>query len=259
MANREKLLEQYEDALFALLMDEVAHSEGKKALALHEQLNSDPKAAVPLNIQVRCQKTIQAAFSNHSLTSIKQASIRIFRLLSAAALIILLLFTTAFATSETFRRYTLDAVLEIFDDYGRLNFGIHSDNSSNTPPLSSTEVCNYNITLPWLPDGYELTDGWDLKKSDFAEYYDTRGNSLSVQVTLIDSGANYQFDLEDASEKSLEIQGYPAKLIVKDYSGIKTNSLLWIDEAKQIVVQIWTTGLNETELLQLANGIRWSP
>lgn len=255
MANREKLLEQYEDALFALLMDEVAHSEGKKALALNEQLNSDPNAAVPLNIQARCQKTIQAAFSNHSLTSIKQASIRIFRLLSAAALIILLLFTTAFATSESFRRYTLGAVLEIFDDYGKLNFSVPSNNSSN----NSTEVCNYNITLPWLPHGYELTDGWDLKKSDFAEYYDAQGNSLSVQVTLIDSGANYQFDMEDACEKLLEIQGYPAKLIVKDYSGVTTHSLLWIDEAKQIVIQIWATGLNETELLHFANGIRWSP
>ena len=253
MGHREKLLEQYEDALFALYMEEAACSEGKELLAENEQLKSEPNAAVPSGVQARCKKTMQAAFSSHSMTRMKGTAIRAFRILSAAALIILLLFTTAFATSESFRRYTLSTALELFDDYGRLSF---SDQYNQTTTLN-TAVCNYNITLPWLPTGYELTDGWDLKKSDFAEYYDAQGNSLSVQITLVDSSANYQFDTENATIESVEIQGYPAKLLIKDYDGVKNRSLLWIDEAKQVIVQVWATGLSETELVQMANGISW--
>ena len=38
MTNHERLTEQYEDALFALLMDSVAEEEGKQALELNERL-----------------------------------------------------------------------------------------------------------------------------------------------------------------------------------------------------------------------------
>ena len=47
MANRETRKEQYEDALFALLMDEMAQEDGKELLRLNEQLKQDPGAAVP--------------------------------------------------------------------------------------------------------------------------------------------------------------------------------------------------------------------
>ena len=42
MTKREKLLEQYEDALFSLLMDEFAESEGKAALEENARLKADP-------------------------------------------------------------------------------------------------------------------------------------------------------------------------------------------------------------------------
>ena len=44
MTKREQLIEQYEDALFALLMDSVAEEEGKQALELNERLKADPAA-----------------------------------------------------------------------------------------------------------------------------------------------------------------------------------------------------------------------
>lgn len=47
MTKREKLLEQYEDALFSLLMDEFAESEGKAALEENERLKAN---AAPVRI-----------------------------------------------------------------------------------------------------------------------------------------------------------------------------------------------------------------
>ena len=53
MTHREELMEKYEDALFELLMDEVAQVEGEKAIQLNEKLNSDPQYAVPESVQKR--------------------------------------------------------------------------------------------------------------------------------------------------------------------------------------------------------------
>lgn len=54
MTNHERLTEQYEDALFALLMDSVAEEEGKKAIELNERLKADPEAEVPAEVRRRC-------------------------------------------------------------------------------------------------------------------------------------------------------------------------------------------------------------
>ena len=47
MTDHERLREQYVDALFALLMEGVAESEGEEALRLNEELKKDPNAEVP--------------------------------------------------------------------------------------------------------------------------------------------------------------------------------------------------------------------
>lgn len=58
MTRREKLQEQYEDALFALLMDDLAVEEGKKAYEENERLKADSSFEVPLESRKRCVETI---------------------------------------------------------------------------------------------------------------------------------------------------------------------------------------------------------
>ena len=47
MTHHEKLVERYEDALFALMMEDVAETEGEKLQELNEQLKRDPSAEIP--------------------------------------------------------------------------------------------------------------------------------------------------------------------------------------------------------------------
>ena len=60
MTSHEYLVENYEDALFALLMDSVAEAEGAEALLLNEELKKAPSAEVPKAVCDRCEKTIRA-------------------------------------------------------------------------------------------------------------------------------------------------------------------------------------------------------
>ena len=46
MTQKEQLWENYEDAVFAILMDAVAEQEGEKGLQLMEELEHDPSAQV---------------------------------------------------------------------------------------------------------------------------------------------------------------------------------------------------------------------
>ena len=75
MTRHERLLENYEDAYFALLMEDVAQMEGARLDQLNMELQNDPHAAVPEGLTKRCLKTINAHFSNMRRSS----SLRIVR------------------------------------------------------------------------------------------------------------------------------------------------------------------------------------
>lgn len=62
MKSREQLQEEYEDALFALMMNYVTEAEGKRLRAENEALKQDPTAQIPEHLDQRCLQTIQRAF-----------------------------------------------------------------------------------------------------------------------------------------------------------------------------------------------------
>lgn len=54
--DQNELWERYEDAMFTLLMDEVAHQEGQEQLEWKKQLNDDPSAALPEEVRKKENK-----------------------------------------------------------------------------------------------------------------------------------------------------------------------------------------------------------
>ena len=122
MTHHEKLVERYEDALFALMMEDVAETEGEKLQELNEQLKRDPSAEIPRELDERCIRTIRTEFGKKNFISARRGAVRVFRVISAATLIMMLLFTTAFAASPSFRAQTLTVLVEMFDDHGEIRF-----------------------------------------------------------------------------------------------------------------------------------------
>ena len=57
MTRHERLLENYEDAYFALLMEDVAQMENARLDRFNTELQNDPHAAVPEELTKRCLKT----------------------------------------------------------------------------------------------------------------------------------------------------------------------------------------------------------
>lgn len=62
MKSKEQLWEDYEDALFALLMDKVAEDEGARLYEENERLRRDPAAEVPPEFDRKSREAIIRAF-----------------------------------------------------------------------------------------------------------------------------------------------------------------------------------------------------
>ena len=108
MTEQERLYAQYEDALFALLMHEIAEAEGEALLEQNEQLLADPDVAVPDVVRKRCLRTIEKSRRNARLQSNAKKLLRVLNRVALWLLVPLFLFAGVFAASETVRVRTLN-------------------------------------------------------------------------------------------------------------------------------------------------------
>lgn len=72
MTRREKLMAQYEDALFALIMDEVAEAEGRIAIEENQRLKESGEVEIPAEMSRRCKRTICARPPKTTLSAMEK-------------------------------------------------------------------------------------------------------------------------------------------------------------------------------------------
>ena len=263
MTHREELMEKYEDALFELLMDEVAEMEGEKAIQLNEKLNSDPQYAVPGSVRKRCEKAIRSSLAKQGHRRAGKSAFKVFQRVSAAAMTAMLLFTTAFAVSEPVRRWSLNALLTINEEFGEIRFT--EDRTAQTPPPADSDLeYHYNIGLEYVPEGYEVADGRVFSTGNSSvTYTDQSEHEIQVSVRQFSSSGVYHFDTEDADVQSVQIQGNDALLITKPVEGTgeiesyTERSVIWTDSVQQLLINVRASSLTEEEILQVAEGLRW--
>ena len=192
MHEQEKLYEQYEDAVFALLMDRVAEENGKELLLQNEELLADPDAAVPETLSKRCLRTIEKAYRKSQW---KAAAKKVTRVLNRAALWILVplfLFGTAFAASETVRIKTLNFLITTFE------FGteFRIENSASTTPQQQSMA---PLVEDCIPSDYDLISQSRTSLSEVFLYTNASDSEVSIIIyTLEKLNGAITIDTEDA-------------------------------------------------------------
>lgn len=244
MTHHEKLVERYEDALFALMMEDVAETEGEKLQELNEQLKRNPAAEIPKELDERCIRTIRTEFGKKNFRSAGRGAVRVFRVVSAATLIIMLLFTTVFAASPSFRAQTLTVLVEMFDDHGEIRFnGI--TNSAET----------HEMSILWMPDGYQ---------TEFEEFDESRmivrakgenNKSLNVAATSISKSRSYSFDTEEATEESVMIQNNEAAIYQMETEDGNKITVLWTDMEKGWIVRVTGYNISKEDMLRISENV----
>lgn len=207
MTRREMLVEQYEDALFALLMDEVAEAEGQKALEENQRLRESGELVIPDNLRQRCHSAIARKSAEIGLKQFSRGLTKIVTKVAVVALVGMLLFTTAFAASEDFRLKALNIVMEVFDDHIEIksdsDIGVANSGGENTPQISAG----------WLPEGFVLVDEGQSAIMSWQSYaIDGTVAQISINSWNLQSG-RVSFDTETAEILPIQIHGQTAFLI----------------------------------------------
>lgn len=241
MSRREQLQEQYEDALFALMMDDVATAEGKKYLEENERLKNDPDAAVPEEISTECLRTIRRHFAKQKARTAGRVTAKVFGRVAMVAGVAAMLFTAAFATSETVRVSTMNLVVQVFGE--STDFYFVSNETSDTVP---------DVDAGWLPEGYILEDHGKDGANAWNLYRRSENEFIKIKYT-VSTGTVLSADTENAETENIQINGVQAMFIKKG----NEQQLIWATKDETAFIQIIGTGVTKDDLIHVANFLEY--
>lgn len=244
MTNREQIEDNYEDALFAIWMDDFAQRQGAKLIEENERLKNDPEAAVPEHLQ---QKNLNIIFrelrKNAHTFTFKRIGTVALRFL-AAALILMALFGCAYAVSPQFRTGTLNLLMQLDEKAASFQL-VDDDIAPEAPALMPT------VTLGWLPEGYKGENPVHSRLKTTIDCTDPNGNLIRVQV-LTEEQTIYNLDTEDADLcEDITIQGQPALLVEKE--GMLR--ILWADENTSTYIFVNSSAVDADTLILVAESL----
>lgn len=255
MNRREKLLEQYEDAYFALLMDEVAEQEGARLEKINEELQDDPSADVPKQVDDKCLKVISRYFEKQRRSTYWRTAKHIFNQIAVLVTIMVMMFTTAFAFSEDFRVTTLNILISVEEKYTQVTMGETPLNSNASTPESTgngdlKETYFSNLQIGWIPEGFSCTN---YAYDSFAGFQDSTGLSFSISQEPGSSVLNV--DTEDAdSVTDISVNGLKGIKVVKEG---RIHSVLLEDENEVFISVRTSAGIADATHEKILENIKF--
>ena len=209
MTQKEQLWENYEDAVFAILMDAVAEQEGEKGLQLMEELEHDPSAQVPEEVQRRAEKTIRKAFAAKNREPVKRFTLKAMQRIAIAVFVAVLLAAGTFAAFPEVRANLYNLIIREYEDHTEFDYTQQfSDEYSSA---------DFTIEPGWLPDGFILADEGQTYTSLYCVYEDKTNSDIDISITKSTlSGGSLAVDTEDAKVMTIMIQNYKTTFIEKE-------------------------------------------
>lgn len=249
MTRKERLREQYEDALFALIMEEAAEAEGQKALEENRRLRDSGELAIPDGLRQRCHRAIAKGFAGQELRRVGRGVSRVVTKVALVALVGMLLLTTVFAASEDFRVKTLNLALEIFEDHTEITL-----TPDESIIASSVDSVVPQLTAGWVPDGFALVEEGENSAMAWKEFQNEEaGTQISITVFNLRTG-RMSVDTEDAEMLPIQINGADA-FIINDTEDEIIQIIWQEDAASEWLIYVVGMGVSEEMLMKTAESI----
>ena len=185
---RKQLQENYEDAMFALLMDDFALSEGARLLEESKAMNEDPAMALPEGMEERGLKMIRKAFRKKRLRTAAKVGRKYVPRLAVLLLVLNIAFGVTFFTVEAFRVEVLNMALRFQDTYTNIQF-------TGETTAASTGYTAEDLQKV-LPDGYTMESYEKSSDGESAQFIGADGTEIIWYVDPIKVQAN--LDTENA-------------------------------------------------------------
>lgn len=210
MTRHEMLPEQYEEALFALLMESVAEAEGEKALAESRRLNESGEEIVPAETHRRCLRLIAQKMAGRNVRQFGRGFVRAAGMAATIALVAIMVFTTAFAAQESFqaKKPTLGYAVKF-----------HKHTTVISLPASSAALGSGQrspapqFSVGWLPKGFEPEKEEKSDSNVWIQYrrLNTEARIVIAARNLLDGSANV--NTEDAKVSYRQLRGTEAMVV----------------------------------------------
>lgn len=242
MTKQEMLYEQYNDALFRLLMHSVAQHQGQQYQEENQALKAQ-EGGPSETAKHRCLRTISRQVRRgHARAAARTAS----RVLSKAAVVMLLVIsclTAAFAVSPVFRSDALRWAVATFGDHAEYRF-------------SQTEggVQYQGIEVGWLPEGYELVESRTANRMTsqlYIELSDGLEQSVKIQVMNFSDAGIFKVDTEADQVYQVSVQNTLATVIQREGS----IQLTWMYPESNCIVMLYGDNISTETALRIAQSI----
>lgn len=204
MKSREELRNDYEEALFAMIMDEIMDLEGEALIAERERLALSEEFEISDELNKRCISAINDAFTAKKKETRRLKTRKVLRTVLVAAVVMSIMFTTVYASVPAVRRVADEMVMAFSNVCARLVFGdavVHVDGGRYVFSAIPKEFCVV-----------EEGEGEGTK-------WCTYSNEQSVIWIEIDFDCEFNeqcVDLEDADEvKRVDFGPYMGVFVVK--------------------------------------------
>lgn len=243
MATRKELLEQYEDAQFALLIDEIVEMQGAELNEIKQQLKQDPAAAVPPAVRERSMETIRKSYEERDKKQKTRRIRTMVRTLLIAAVVAALLLTSV---SADFRLAAKNFVYELTELAAELMF----DFGDSAETHDGEVIMGYFI--PALPDEFELVDSKDNVNSAWRQYESDKGFVMIKMFTDDGSGITYGTDAENSVPQKERINQFDV-LVIDSSNRIQ---FVLSDKDAQKHIEITTNALSYKQIKKYVSGIK---
>ena len=240
MTRREMLKERYEEALFALLLDEVAEAEGRKIMEEQAQL----QPMISPEARERCRKVIAHQTRQQETKRVTMRAGRIVAKVAVIALVAVLLLTTAFATIPAIREKVYETAVAVLSDRTQISISASEEGASGPPKLKTD----------WIPEGFTLQSEGQEEMSVWRQYENENGDMISVYA-LDMQGGSMSYDTETAPMKDIQLNGHDAYLI--DDGEVIQFIWQWTEDPAWLVT-VTTDGLTIGPVLRVAENVKMS-
>lgn len=242
MTKQEMLYEQYNDALFRLLMHSVAQHQGQQYQEENQALKSQ-EGGPSETAKRRCLRTISRQVRRgHARAAARTAS----RVLSKAAVVMLLVIsclTAAFAVSPVFRSDALRWAVATFGDHAEYRF-------------NQTEggVQYQGIEVGWLPEGYELVESRATNRTILRRYTKSGADMKQrIDIRIMDFSDEGVFKIDTEADEMYQalVQNTLATVIERDNSV----QLIWMYPESNCIIMLCGDNISTETALRIAQSI----
>lgn len=242
MDEREKLQERYDDAAFALMMDECAEADGEAFLAeFRAAAEAGDLPEIPADMDRRFRDTIKREFAARErkvrFRQFKRAAARV----AVAVFAVIGILSTLVMSVDAWRVQLIDK-LQTFNRFSAI---VNSD-------IVETRPSEGDPFLAFVPHGYESTFFSADEDIVSALYKDEAGNRLNVDISPIYD--EYRFDTEDSTVTQIDLAGFEA-IFASKINIENQYVVVWIDNEKGHTYNVSTKGLNEEDFWEFAETI----